>query len=130
MANWTKRRTWAVDLDGRTREVTVEYASLSGWMTILVDAERLARGWREWQTVFGGAVVSGELEGHRIEARVTQQFGTQDYSFALIVDGRSEPGSDDLPAPSTLKRSTVRGAAALVFVIFLVTLVTSLLRHA
>ena len=67
--------------------------------------------------------------GHRIEARVTQPFGSQDYSFALSVDGRLEPGSDDLPAPSTVKRSTLRGAAALVLVIFVVTLVTSLLRH-
>ena len=129
MANWTKRRTWPVDLDGRPREVTVEYASLSGWMSVLVDGERLARGWREWQTVFGGAVVSGEVDSHRIEARITQQFGTQDYLFALFVDGRLEPGSDDLPVASTLKRSTLRGAAALVLVIFVVTLVTSLLRH-
>ena len=129
MANWTKRRTWTVSLDGRTRDVIVEYASLSGWMTIMVDDERLSRAWREWQTVFGGAMVSGELDGHRIEARVTQRFGTQEYSFALFVDGRLEPGSDALPEPSTLRRSTLRGAAALVFVIFVVTLVTSQLRR-
>ena len=126
---FTKRRAWPVELGGATHEVIVEYASLSGFMTILVDGVRFARGWREWQTVFGGAVVAGDLEGHRIEARVTQPFGSQEYSFALLVDGQIQPGSDALPPPEESKRSTMRSGAALVLVIFVVTLIFSIIRN-
>jgi hypothetical protein len=129
VADFTKRRTWPVELDGRVREITVEYASLSGFMTILVDGSRLARAWREWQTVFGGAVVTSDLDGHRIEARITQPFGVQTYSFALTVDGRLEPGSDDLPPPPAVKRSTLGAIGALALVIFIVTFVMTLLRN-
>ncbi len=129
MADFTKRRTWAVELDGRVRHVTVEYVILSGFMTILVDGTRLARAWREWQTVFGGAVVTGEVDGHRIEARITQPFGAQAYSFGLTVDGRIEPGSDDLPPSRAVKRSTVRSLGALALVVFVVTFVMALLRN-
>ena len=43
-------------------------------MSIEVDGERRQRGWREFQTVFGGAVLSCDLDGHRVEARITQPF--------------------------------------------------------
>jgi hypothetical protein len=129
VADFTKRRTWPVDLDGRVHEVTVEYAMLSGFMTILVDGTRFARAWREWQTVFGGAVVSGDLEGHRIEARITQPFGEQTYSFALSVDGHTQPGSDALPPEGAVKRSTLKTLGGLALVIFVVVFVMTLLRN-
>jgi hypothetical protein len=102
---------------------------LTGFMTILVDGSRAARAWREWQTVFGGAVVVADLEGHRIEARITQPFGVQDYSFALTVDGQTALGSDDLPPPRAVKRSTLRVIAGIALVVSLVTTASVLLRH-
>jgi hypothetical protein len=64
VAGSTKRRTWGVAVDGRLREVTVEYAMLTGFMAILVDGSRVARAWREWQTVFGGSTLVSTLLRH------------------------------------------------------------------
>ena len=132
MPDFTRRRRWEIELDGRSRVVDVEYAMLTGFMTILLDGSRLARGWREWQTVFGGAVVIGETRGHRIEARVTQVFGGQEYRFALTIDGHLQPGSDDQPTPGGVRRSTARQLLIHVAVIaaigFAVGLVAALTR--
>jgi hypothetical protein len=128
MPDLTKRRLWDVELDGRPHVVDVEYAMLSGFMTVLVDGSRLARGWREWQTVVGGAVVAGVVDGHRIEARITQQFGGQEYRFALTIDGSVQPGSDDLPVPREVNRSTLRALLGLVAVVAVVTFVWTVLR--
>jgi Fas apoptotic inhibitory molecule (FAIM1) len=128
MADLTKRRRWEVQLEGRPHVVDVEYAMLSGFMTVLVDGSRLARGWREWQTVVGGAVVAGVVDGHRIEARITQQFGGQEYRFALMVDGQVQPGSDDLPAPRDVRRASLKAFLGLIALVAGVTVVWTLLR--
>ena len=101
------RRSWQVTLDGRSHRVEVIYAALFGWMSIEVDGVRRARGWREIQTVLGGATLSCDISGHRIDARVTQPFLEQDYAFALRVDGRVQPGSDPQPRPWGLVRRTL-----------------------
>jgi hypothetical protein len=101
------RRTWSVTLDGVDHRIDVVYKALSGWMSIEVDGQRRQRGWREWQTVFGGAVLSCDLGGHRLDARVTQPYNRQEYSFALKVDGELQPGSDPQPEPGRLKRDTL-----------------------
>jgi hypothetical protein len=129
MADSTKRRKWDVELAGLMRTVVVEYRMISGYMSIFVDGVRAARAWREFQTVFGGAVLGVDLEGHRLEARITQPFGAQEYSFALMVDGQVQPGSDDLPPPGVVKRSTVRTILALALVLFVLTLASTLLRR-
>jgi hypothetical protein len=85
------RRSWTATVDGVDHRIDVIYATLSGWMSIEVDGARQARGWREWQTVIGGAALSCDLDGHRIDARVTQPFGKQDYAFALRIDGQLLP---------------------------------------
>jgi len=100
-------RTWRVEAGGAEHEIMVEYAALLGWMSIFVDGTRVVRRWREWQSVWGGAVVCCDLGGRRIEARVTQPYGRQEYSFALRVDGALQPGSDDLPDGSAVKRKTL-----------------------
>jgi hypothetical protein len=103
------RRTFSVRLDDRTYSIEVIYAALSGWMTIEVDGKRFARGWREWQTAFGGATLGGDLGGHRVEARITQPFDRQEYAFALRVGGELHPDSDPQPEPGDLKGKTLRG---------------------
>ena len=101
------RRSWTVTLDGVDHRIDVVYKALSGWMSIEVDGQRRQRGWREFQTVFGGAVLSCDLDGHRLEARITQPFQQQLYSFALRIDGEVQPGSDPQPEPGNLKRQTL-----------------------
>ena len=123
--DFTKRREWHIDLEGRPRTVMVEYAMLTGFLTISVDGARVARAWREWQTVFGGANLAVDLDGHQVAARITQPYGAQEYKFALSVDGQVQPGSDDLPPPSELKRSNARRFAGIAVVIFVVTFVAS-----
>jgi hypothetical protein len=100
------RRTFTVTLDGVDHRVDVLYAALAGWMTIEVDGERRARGWREFQTVFGGARLSCTVGTHRLDARVVQPWAVQSYSFALTVDGLVQPGSDVLPDSRTSIRHT------------------------
>jgi hypothetical protein len=129
MADLTKRRRWDVELEGRSHVVDVEYAMLTGFMTVLVDGSRLARGWREWQTVVGGAIVAGVLDGHRIEARITQRFGGQEYRFALMVDGQVQPGSDDLPAPRAVRQASLKALLGLMALVAVVTFVWTLLRN-
>jgi hypothetical protein len=53
-----QRRTWLVLLDSRECRIDVIYAALLGWMSIEVDGERRARGWREFQAAFGGATLA------------------------------------------------------------------------
>ena len=101
------RRSWTVTLDGVDRRIDVVYKALSGWMSIEVDGQRRQRGWREFQTVFGGAVLSCALDGHHLEARITQPFQQQLYSFALKIDGEVQAGSDPQPEPGNLKRQTL-----------------------
>lgn len=101
------RRTWSVTLDGVDHRVDVIYRALSGWMSIEVDGQQCKRGWREWQTVFGGAVLSCDIDGHRVEARITQPFQQQVYSFKLKIDDAVQPGSDPQPEPGNLKRQTL-----------------------
>ena len=101
------RRTWSVNLDGVDHQVDVIYRGLSGWMSIEVNGEQCKRGWREWQTVFGGATLSCEVAGHRLDARVTQEQLQQVYKFALRVDGELQLGSDPQPEPGNLKRGTL-----------------------
>jgi hypothetical protein len=114
------RRSWTATLDGVDRRIEVVYKALSGWMSIEVDGHQHKRGWREWQTVFGGALLSCELGGHRIDARVTQPFGQQVYSFALKIDGELQPGSDPQPEPRALKRQTLIAIGWLTIAIALV----------
>lgn len=123
----THRRTWSVALDGRTREIAVEYAGRSGWMSVFVDGERVARRWREWQTVWGGAVIDHEFEGHRLRARVAQPFGRQRYAFDLAVDGMLQPGSDDLPGAPSVKRSTVIALVGLTLTILTLSFVRNVI---
>ncbi len=100
----------------------MEYAALLGWMSIHVDGARVARAWREWQSVWGGADLSCDLAGRRLHARVTQPYGRQEYSFSLSVDGVIQPGSDDLPPPRAVKRNTVLALGALALIVALVTM--------
>lgn len=123
-----KRRGWDVTFEGVDHRIEVVYAALSGWMTIEIDGQRCARGWREFQTVFGGATLSCALGRHRIDARVTQPWGQQQYAFALAIDGALLPGSDPQPEPRALKRQTLGALAGLAIVIFLATLAVQLLR--
>ena len=123
------RRSWTARLDGVERHIDVVYAALSGWMSIDVDGHQQKRGWREWQTVLGGAVLSCELEGHRLEARITQPFGRQQYAFALSIDGVIQPGSDAQPDPANLKRQTLTAFGMLMAAIFLFTFVRTLLER-
>jgi hypothetical protein len=106
MAVMEHRRAWTVAIGSGTRTVEVVYAALFGWMSIEVDGVRQARAWREWQTVVGGASLSVEADGHRLQARVTQPFGRQEYAFSLRLDGELLPGSDPQPEPRRLTRET------------------------
>jgi hypothetical protein len=115
-----RRRSWTIDVDGDQHRVDVVYAALSGWMTIEVDNERCARGWREWQTVLGGAVLSCKVGVHELEARVTQPWGRQDYAFALRVDGQLQLGSDVQPQSGALKRQTLLAIGGLALALFLI----------
>ena len=123
-----KRHTWDAKIDGVDHRIEVVYAALSGWMTIEVDGQRAARGWREFQTVFGGATLSCDVGRHRIDARVTQPWGQQQYAFALAIDGFLQPGSDPQPEPGALKRQTLGAIAVLATVIFFSTLAVRLLN--
>ena len=122
-----KRRAWNAEIDGAEHRIEVVYAGLSGWMTIEIDGERAARGWREFQTVFGGATLSCVLGRHRVDARVTQPWGQQQYAFALAIDGTPLPGSDPQPDPRASKRQTLGSLAVLAIVIFFSTLAVRLL---
>jgi hypothetical protein len=97
-------------------------------MSIFVDGTRVARAWREWQSVWGGAELSGDLAGRRLHARVTQPYGRQEYSFALSVDGRIQPGSDDLPPPRAVRRNTVVALGALALLVAALTLLAQASR--
>jgi hypothetical protein len=124
-----QRRSWSVRIEGADRRIDVVYAALSGWMSIEIDGQRCARGWREFQTVLGGARLSCLLAGHALDARVTQPWGRQDYAFALTVDGVLQPGSDPQPEPRALKRQTLRAIGLLALGIFLVTFVTTVVSR-
>lgn len=115
-------RCWNVVFDGVALQVDVKYAAQFGWMSIYVDGRQSARGRREWQSVIGGANLSCDVDGHRIDARVTQPFGRQEYSFALRVDGVLQPGSDLLPEPRAVTRRTVKAIGWLVLVVFVATI--------
>ena len=122
----TFERSWTVALDDIPHTVRVEYAAMLGWMSIFIDGVRVARGWREWQSVWGGAELSCTLGRHRLDARVTQPHGRQEYSFALRVDGTIQPGSDDLPPPRAVKRNTITALGVLVLVVAVITLLAQL----
>ena len=122
----TFERSWTVALEDAPATVRVEYAALFGWMSIFVDGVRVTRAWREWQSVWGGAELSCTVAGHRLEARVTQPYGRQEYSFALRVDGILQPGSDDLPPPRAVKRNTVVALGVLALVVAVFTLAAQL----
>ena len=124
----TFRRTWSVAVDGAEHEVVVEYAALFGWMSIFIDGARVSRGWREWQSVWGGAELSCDIRGHRLDARVTQPYGRQEYWFALRIDGDVQPGSDDLPAPRAVKRNTILALGLVALLVVAMTLLVQLLR--
>ena len=80
---------------------------MSGWMSIEVDGERrnVAGGsgrrcsgvpyWRATSTVIAST------RGSR------SRYGQQVYSFALMIDGALQPGSDPQPEPGKLKRQTL-----------------------
>jgi hypothetical protein len=123
------RRSWTATLNGVDHRIDVVYAALSGWMSIEVDGERRQRGWREWQSVFGGADLSCELDGHRLDARVTQPWGRQEYAFALRIDGELQPGSDPQPEPGNLKRQTLIAIGLLALLIFVVTFVPAVVSR-
>ena len=106
MALMEHRRRWTVSIASRARTIEVVYAALLGWMSIEVDGVRVARGWREWQTVVGGATLTADLDGHALEARVTQPFGRQEYAFSVRLDGELLPGSDPQPEPRAVTRGT------------------------
>ena len=122
------RRSFTATLDGVDHRIEVVYRALTGWMEIEVDGVRRARGWREWQTVVGGANLSCAIGGHRVDARVTQPFGQQDYAFALKIDGHLQPGSDPQPEARALKRQTLVAIGLLAVTIFVLTAATTILR--
>jgi hypothetical protein len=123
------RHSWTVTVEGIDRHVDVIYAALFGWMSIEVDGVRRARAWREVQTVLGGAELSCDLDGHRLDARVTQPFGRQAYAFALRLDGALLPGSDPQPEPRQLRRQTFKAFGVLMLAIFVFTFVTTIVRQ-
>ena len=122
------RRSWTATIDGVDHRIEVIYRALSGWMEIEVDGVRQARGWREWQTVVGGANLSCDIGAHRVEARITQPFAQQTYAFALTIDGQLQPGSDPQPEPSALKRQTLKALGALALMIFVTTAAITIFR--
>ncbi len=124
------RRSWTVALGDKQHRVDVVYAALSGWMSIEVDGTRQARGWREYQTVFGGASLSCEFDRHRLEARVTQPWGRQEYAFALAVDGELQPGSDPQPESRALRRRTLVAIGWLAVTIAVFTLIGQIVSRA
>jgi len=111
------RRSWDVDLGGQRRRVDVDYKSLTGFMSIEIDGQRVARAWREWQTVAGGATLRAAFAGREFEARVTQSFGAQDYRFALRLDGQVLPGSEELHAASDVGQSIARAILLIAYTI-------------
>jgi hypothetical protein len=117
------RRSWTVDLGGQPRRVDVDYKSLTGFMSIEIDGQRVARAWREWQTVAGGATLKAAFAGRVFEARVTQSFGAQDYRFALRLDGQVLPGSDELHTGSDVGLSIARGVLLIAYTVGAFTLV-------
>jgi hypothetical protein len=127
MADFTKRHAWTVDIDGRDREVVVEYRMVSGFMSVFVDGDRVARAWREFQTVFGGARLGVDVESHALLAEITQAFGGQEYRFALSLDGRVLPGSDDLARAET-NRASIQAFIVLAVLVAVLTIVTMVAR--
>jgi hypothetical protein len=117
------RREWRLILDGQKHDVVILYAVLSGFMSIEVDGTRVARAWREWQTVVGGANLGTAIGTHALSARVTQAFGTQTYRVSLSLDGENLPGSEAQPTPRQVGRRTVGGIAGLATVVAVITLV-------
>jgi hypothetical protein len=99
----------------------VQYAMLSGFMSIEIDGQRVARAWREWQTVVGGANLGAQLDGHTLSARITQRFGTQTYLFSVRLDGEILDGSDPQPAPSQVMRQTWAGIFVLAIAVAVIT---------
>jgi hypothetical protein len=122
------RRSWTVELDGYRHRIDVVYGALVGWLSIEIDGRRVARGWREWQTVFGGATLACDFRRHRIEARVTQPWLRQEYSFGLRIDGEVQPGSDLQPPASTLRRGTLLAILAALVTGILISFILNLLR--
>jgi hypothetical protein len=122
------RRSWTSTFDGVDHRIEVVYRALSGWMEIEVDGVRQARGWREWQTVVGGANLSCAIGGHRVDARVTQPFAQQTYAFALRIDDQLQPGSDPQPEPRALKRQTLLALGMLALTVFAITAATTIIR--
>ena len=123
------RRSWTATIDGVERRIDVVYRAMSGWMEIEVDGQQRKRGWREWQTVFGGATLSCDVDGHRLDARVTQPFGQQAYSFALKIDDELQSGSDPQPEPKKLKRQTLIAIGWLTLVIGVIVVATQVLTR-
>ena len=77
-----------------------------------------------------GAVLSCDVDGHRLDARVTQPYGQQVYSFALRIDGELQPGSDPQPEPGKLKRQTLIAIGWFALVIGVIVVVTQILTRA
>jgi hypothetical protein len=119
--NLNLRRSWTLVIGSREHVVTVQYAMLSGFMSIETDGQRVARAWREFQTVMGGANLNAQLDGHTLSARITQRFGTQAYLFSLRIDGEVVHGSDPQPAPRQVTRQTWSGIVALAITIAVIT---------
>ncbi len=109
-------------MDDELHLVAVEYAMISGWMSIAIDGRRAARGWREWQTVFGGASLGASLGAHQLAARVTQTFGAQDHRFSLSLDGAILAGSDDMASPRQVGQNTAAGIATIGTIVAAITL--------
>ena len=106
------RRGYDVDLADGRHHVVIDYKALTGFMSIEVDGQRVVRGWREFQTIWGAAKLTCSVGGRRIDALVTQPLG-QGYRFALQLDGVALPGSDAQTSSSAVNRSTLAGLAFL-----------------
>lgn len=123
------RHSWQVTLDGHPHAVDVIYLALFGCMSIEIDGVQRARAWREFQTVWGGADLTCNLDGHILAARITQPYGRQEYSFALSIDGAIQEGSDLLPPPGGIKRQTLRALAALAVIVFVIVFISTLTQR-
>jgi len=119
--NLNLRRNWKLAIGGQEHLVTVQYAILSGFMSIEIDGQRVARAWREWQTIVGGANLDAQLDGHTVSARITQRFGTQTYLFSVRFDGEILDGSDPQPAPRQVMRQTWAGIFVLAITVAVIT---------
>ncbi len=110
-------------MDGVPHLVAVEYAIFSGFMAIELDGVRVARAWREWQTVVGGANLGTRIGAHELDARVTQTYGSQTYLFAVTLDGETVPGSDVQPTPRQVGQSTAASLVVLGTTVAVITLI-------